>query len=105
MHAHYRQESPIGVNAVNRRRRRLRPVMEPLESRLMLAMSRLVEPPVIIIPKAPIYAIGANAGQPPEVKVSDPVTGEQVSRFFAYDPRSRGGVNVAVADVNGDGVY
>src|SRR5262249_24246489 len=59
---------------------------------------------VKIIPNQPTYAVGANAGQRPLVKVTNPVTGTFVS-FLAFERRYHGGVNVAVADVNGDGVY
>src|SRR5262249_11155622 len=41
---------------------------------------------VNILPEKPTYAVGANAGQAPQVQVFDPVTGEQVSRFLAFAP-------------------
>lgn len=53
---------------------------------------------------AAIFAVGADAGGGPEVKVYDVATGAIKFDFFAYDASFRGGVRVAVADVNGDGV-
>lgn len=60
---------------------------------------------VTMIPEVPTYAVGANADHLPEVKVYNPLTGAVWADFLAYDPSYTGGVNVAVADVNGDGVY
>jgi uncharacterized protein (TIGR03118 family) len=55
---------------------------------------------------APIqtFATGADAGGGPQVNVYDGATGALKSSFFAYSPNFTGGVRVAVADVNGDGV-
>jgi hypothetical protein len=49
-------------------------------------------------------ATGAGAGGLPEVKVFDAKTGALVLDFLAYNAAFRGGVRVAVGDVNGDGV-
>jgi hypothetical protein len=49
-------------------------------------------------------ATGAGSGGGPHVKVFDADTGAEVYSFFAYDASFRGGVRVAVGDVNGDGV-
>jgi hypothetical protein len=49
-------------------------------------------------------ATGADAGGGPEVKVYNAITGQVLFDFYAYDPRFMGGVRVAVADVNGDGI-
>ncbi|HET6575898.1 MAG TPA: VCBS repeat-containing protein [Fimbriiglobus sp.] len=48
-----------------------------------------------------VVAAGPSGG--PVVKVYDGQTGAVVSTYFAYAPSFTGGVNVAVADVNGDG--
>lgn len=37
------------------------------------------------------------------VRVVDPATGAERARFFAYEPDFRGGVQVKLADMNGDG--
>jgi hypothetical protein len=49
------------------------------------------------------YAIGADQGGGPEVKVYDAATGALKLDFFAYDAKFTGGVRVAIGDVNGDG--
>ena len=46
---------------------------------------------------------GAAGGGGPRVVVFDGVTGAVLWDFYAYDPASRGGVNVAAADLDGDG--
>jgi hypothetical protein len=51
-----------------------------------------------------LVAVGAGLGMAPEVKVYDPTTGTLKLDFLAYEPTFRGGVRVAVADMNGDGV-
>jgi hypothetical protein len=49
-------------------------------------------------------AVAADAGGGPEVKVFDASTGAIRFDFNAYEPTFTGGVRVAVADVNGDGI-
>lgn len=56
------------------------------------------------IPQAPIYVVGPEAGTPPDVRVIDANTGQTSNEFFAFDQGFLGGVRVASADVNGDGV-
>jgi len=46
---------------------------------------------------------GAGLGGGPQVRIFS-VDGRVIGGFFAYDTRFRGGVSVAVGDVNGDGV-
>src|SRR5690606_10380910 len=50
----------------------------------------------------PVIVTGAGPGGGPQVRVFSK-TGQPISSFFAYDTRFRGGVNVAVGDLNGDG--
>jgi hypothetical protein len=49
------------------------------------------------------FAVGSDAGGKPEVRVFD-AAGNQLGDFLAFDPAFRGGVRVAVGDVNGDGI-
>ena len=49
-------------------------------------------------------AVGAGPRTQPQVRVFDPATGDFLFSFLAYDARFRGGVRVAVGDVNGDDV-
>lgn len=49
------------------------------------------------------FAVGADAGGGPAVNVYDASTGVLKTSFFAFAPSFRGGVRVAVGDVNGDG--
>jgi uncharacterized protein (TIGR03118 family) len=51
----------------------------------------------------PIYAVGTGSGQAPEVKVFNG-DGTLKFDFMAYDSSFKGGVRVAVGDVNGDGI-
>src|SRR4051812_46001849 len=55
------------------------------------------------LPAAGVFAAGADAGGGPDVRAFDATTGQLTRDFFAYDPGFRGGVRVAVADINGDG--
>ncbi len=50
-----------------------------------------------------ILAVGAGPGAPPEVRVYDAGTGTELFHFLAYSPHFRGGVSVAVGDVNDGG--
>jgi len=52
----------------------------------------------------PIIAVGSDAGAAPWVKVFDATTGQEKFQFLAYDASFTGGVRVASADFNGDGV-
>jgi hypothetical protein len=50
------------------------------------------------------FAVGADLGGGPHVRMHDAVTGQFISDFNAYDLAFRGGVRVASGDVNGDGI-
>ncbi len=45
-----------------------------------------------------------GSGAPPEVKVFDGANGNLIRDFLAFDPAFTGGVRIAAADVNGDGI-
>src|SRR5262249_44047474 len=51
----------------------------------------------------PDVVVGAGVGSRPLVRVFNPISGEMEREFEAYNLRFRGGVNVAVGDVTGDG--
>jgi RHS repeat-associated protein len=53
---------------------------------------------------SPIIATGTDVGQPPLVRVWDALSGTLKFQFMAYEPSFRGGVRVAMADLNGDGM-
>ena len=48
--------------------------------------------------------VGADAGQPPLVRMINLATGAVESQFLAYNAAFTGGVRVARGDVNGDGI-
>jgi hypothetical protein len=50
-----------------------------------------------------MFAVGAGQTGGPRVQVYDS-SGTKIADFLAYDSAFRGGVHVAVADVNGDGI-
>ena len=47
--------------------------------------------------------VGAGPGGGPQVNIFDGRTGNVLTQFFAYDPSFRGGVTVAVGDIDGSG--
>lgn len=49
-------------------------------------------------------AVGTRGGTTPHVKVFDGATGALLQSFLAFDAGFRGGVDVALGDVNGDGI-
>ncbi|HJZ60462.1 MAG TPA: VCBS repeat-containing protein [Gemmataceae bacterium] len=51
-----------------------------------------------------LIAVGAGEGGGPRVRVYQDLRTKPVADFFAYDADFRGGVRVAMADLNGDGV-
>src|SRR5262249_50740494 len=59
---------------------------------------------VQVLPEQSILVTGAGPGGEPQVNVYDGNTNELLATFDAFDPGFTGGVNVAVGDVNNDGV-
>jgi hypothetical protein len=51
-----------------------------------------------------IIATGTGPGAPPLVQVYDGVSGAMLFNFYAYGPSLLSGIQVAVGDVNGDGI-
>jgi len=53
----------------------------------------------------PVVVVGSGIGyrSTPTVTVIDPVSGQEVNQFLAFEPRFRGGVSTALADVDEDG--
>jgi hypothetical protein len=49
-------------------------------------------------------AVAAGAGGGPVVRAYDGATGGLINSFFAYDPSYRGGVDIDVGDLDGDGI-
>ncbi len=54
-------------------------------------------------PKVERFVTGADGGAAPHVRVFNSVNGQQLFSFNAFDASFRGGVRVAMGDVNGDG--
>lgn len=54
--------------------------------------------------RVPDLVTAAGPGGGPHIKIYDGATQRVIREFFAYDPSFRGGVYVAAADVNGDGI-
>ena len=85
--------------------------VESLESRETpsVAAGGLADNPMLPQPISPpiygdpAFAVGASAGQPPRVKTFD-ADGSLRQDFLAFEANFRGGVSVALADLNGDGV-
>ena len=59
-------------------------------------------PPAVPAEQAQL-AVGADAGNMPVVQVFDRATGSLRFSFLAYEPGFRGGVRVALGDINADG--
>lgn len=59
---------------------------------------------VKVLPAQSILAVGAGAGGAPQVNVYNGVTNAHLQQFNAFDAGFMGGVNVAIGDVNNDGI-
>src|SRR5690349_20339588 len=92
-----------GLGRQKRRRHavvlRFRPDLESLECRTVPSLLGLH-----LSPGEHVIATGAGPGHEPVVNVYDAGTGTLVGSFESYDPHFAGGVNVAVADINLDGL-
>jgi subtilisin family serine protease len=86
----------LGVGRINAER--------AIKAALGLPVLRTSTAPVVPAnaPVKPYVAMGANAGNAPEVRVYT-ADGKLVSKFMAYAPSFKGGVRVAAGDVDGDG--
>ncbi len=67
-----------------------------------LLTATTTEPLTVNVSVESIYAVGTGPGGGPVVHVYNP-SGNLIGSFYAYDPTFRGGVTVAVGDINGDG--
>ncbi len=79
----------------NTRQQRSRLLCEAFESRIV--------PTVFPIP-ANAVAISPDDGGIPQIKIVDPTTGADIGTVQAFEDSFRGGVHVALGDINGDGV-
>lgn len=73
-----------------------------MSSRIAIVVG-MVSMAAVALPFGPGILTGNDAGHPPFVRLQDP-TGADITSFFAFDPSFTGGVRVAKADVNADGV-
>jgi hypothetical protein len=106
---HWRQvEAEISPVAVGHSRVRLQAAQVGALFR-SLGASLGAEPPAappafgIVTQKNHAFVVGAGGSSGPRVRVFHDIKGGVASDFFAYDSNFRGGVRVAVADLNGDG--
>jgi FtsP/CotA-like multicopper oxidase with cupredoxin domain len=60
---------------------------------------------VNVVPEHPSYAVGQNPGQPAKVTVYGSDENMMMAEFFPFAADDTQGLNTAVGDVNGDGVY
>lgn len=79
-----------------RRQHKIRLDVQQLEQKDLLSN-------VIIHGSLP-YIVGAKPGQSPVISEYDSATGSLLASYMAYDSSFKGGVRVALADLNGDGV-
>jgi hypothetical protein len=57
-----------------------------------------------VAPANAVFAVSADAGGGPQVTIYNALTGKAVTSFNPFPANFTGGVRVAVADVNGDGI-
>lgn len=67
------------------------------------SLENRLAPAVFPIPAGAV-ALAPDDGGIPRIKIIDPTTGEDIGEIQAYEDAFRGGVHVALGDVNGDGV-
>lgn len=70
----------------------------------MLAFGGASTPANAVAAEQFLVATGAGPGGGPHVKLFKPSNGQNVISFFAFAPSFSGGVNVAMGDLDGDGV-
>lgn len=59
---------------------------------------------VTIIPETPVYAAGNGRGTPPKLRAYSGITNDLLAEVFPFPQSWRGGVRVAVGDINRDGI-
>ena len=60
--------------------------------------------PITAQPETPIFATAALAGGGPQLTVFNSLNDQALANFYAFEQGFTGGVDVAVADVNNDGI-
>jgi len=80
--------------------------LNPIASEVQTYRFFVQSGPTSVPPKvrAGLIAAAPDAGASPIVRILNPITGGTVFTVQAYEDAFRGGVNVALGDVNGDGI-
>ena len=99
------------MNSKKKKNSFFRPSLFQLENRIALAGEIFAEAVTPISPNnnvkdlfGGIIATGAEAGGSPIVNIFEAESGQQICSFFAFDKSFTGGVRVALADINNDGM-